>query len=144
MTTSVPKVDKTVALVVGNNLVDLDNPLIVGSSDRSRRGKVAVTITNLATEQPLIIADAAFKNDIFALTMCNCGAAAVDTIVEVRDTTGGAVVYKWLVKAGQPPVGFRGNTDAACPQAAVNSQWTVKCLTATTSLEVTAEFVKRI
>jgi hypothetical protein len=99
------------------------------------------TITNSVLETELVAADPERFHDLQALTLSNI--SAVDTVVEIRDGLAAATPrWRWMIQAGAS-FGFNRPWDSAAKQDAVNTAWTLKCLTAVTSLEVSVEYHKR-
>jgi hypothetical protein len=103
--------------------------------------RARLTLNNIITEQTLIAASVDHFHDLHGLTIANTGAAA--TVVTIRDATGGAGQYIIPLAAGDK-FGWRVPWDSGTKQSAKNNNWTAQASVATISVEITAEYHKRL
>lgn len=97
-----------------------------------------IAITNSVTETTLLSSGGAgILWDMVAIKIDNAG--AVDAIAILRDTVGGSTRSAMFIKAGSAN-GIAFPTPLR--QATANTAWTVQSTASTSSLLVTAEFVK--
>lgn len=112
---------------------------VVPYSVRDLATQQKTTISNTTSETTIVTAVASTFLDVLSFNFSNTGATA--TQVDIRDTTGGNVVATFMVPAGD----MRGQTyTLPFKQTSVNTNWTAKCASATTALEVTVQVVKNI
>lgn len=98
-------------------------------------------ITASTSETTIVTATASTFNDLYGLVLANTGATA--TAVDIRDTTAGTIITTFQVPAGETR-GFMLSVDSGYSQTTVNTNWTAQCSASTSSLVVTAMFVRNI
>lgn len=106
---------------------------------RVLKGSQKTTITASTSETTIVTQLASTFLDLYGLILANTGATT--TKVDIRDTTGGSVIATFEVPAGDMR-GFMLPADSGLAQTTVNTNWTAQCGSSTSSLEVTAMFVK--
>lgn len=109
---------------------------------REQRGDQRTTITSSTSETTIVTAGGAgVKLDIFRLIITNTSATACT--VTIKEATAGTTKYIWSIPAGQP-FGFAGNASSASKQTVANNNWTATCSASVASIEISAEYIKRI
>lgn len=126
---------------VVNLQADLGGRLVTIDAPRELIGRTNTALSNTTTETTIIAATALTFHDLYGLILANTGATATE--VSIRDDTAGTVMLTVMVPAGETR-GFMVPASSATPQTAVNKNWTAKCASATTALQVTALYVSRI
>jgi hypothetical protein len=115
----------------------LGKMVVTPFAPRGLAGSQRTTITASTAETTIVTAVASTFLDLTDVTLANTGATA--TQVDIRDTTGGTVIWTGMVPAGD----MRGITiTKPWEQSSVNTNWTAQCGSSTSSLIVTAHFVK--
>lgn len=128
----------------GNGVVQFADKLgrIVAQLGQARdlRGKQNTTITASTSEATIVTAAASTFNDLVALVISNTSATPVR--LDVRDTTGGTVLFSLEVPASDT----RGFvlTGSSIPQATVNTNWTIQSSASVTDLRILSIFEKNI
>lgn len=103
---------------------------------RDLLGSQTTTISN-TTETTIITAAASIFNDLVTLFISNTSATAAR--VDIRDTTGGSVIFQLYLPAGD----MRGlSLTTPWPQTSVNTNWTAQASASVTDLRISAMFVK--
>lgn len=116
----------------------LGRQIVVPFQVRDNVGQQKTTITN-TSETIIVTAIASVFCDVLSFNFSNTGATA--TAVHIRDTSGGSVVATFMVPAGD----MRGQTyTIPFKQTTTNTNWTATCVSATTSMEITVQYVKNI
>lgn len=118
----------------------MQGALVTAHAPRELLGNQQTQLSNTTTETTIITAASSVFNDLYGLILANTGASA--TKVSIRDDTAGTVRAIVYVPVGETR-GFMLPAASTMSQTATNKNWTAQCGTATTSLEVTALFVKR-
>lgn len=126
--------------VVNATYDKLGKQVVVGSI-RDLKGRQTTTITASTSETTIVTAVASTFLDIYGLVLANSGATA--TTVQLRDSTAGTVLGTFYVPAGDTR-GFMLPESAALAQTTVNNNWTAQCGSSTSSMIVTALYVKNI
>ena len=120
---------------------DLNNRLVVTNETiRELKSDSTVTLSNTTAETTMVAAIASVKNDLTGLVISNSSASS--TFIEIRDTTGGTVRAKIFVPANSCisiPI-----NNANVKQSAANTNWTAKCLTAVTEINIFVTYVRNI
>jgi hypothetical protein len=117
-----------------NAYVDKVGRQIVAGSPRALKVSTYTTLTT-TTETTIIGATVSAFNDLYSLIITNSSATA--TFVDIRNTTGGAVVMTIAAPAGDTR-GFTVPVDSAMNQSTANTNWTAQLRTAVTSINITA------
>jgi hypothetical protein len=127
--------------VNGQALMAASSP-VTWASDQNRpnKGVQQTAITTAAVETTIITAGAAgVFRDLYGLILANTGATA--TSVTIKDATTGTTRMILQVPAGDTR-GFMLPCESAIPQAVAANNWTATLGSSTTSLQVTALWVK--
>ena len=112
---------------------------IVPYAVRDLVGQQTTQLSNTTSETTIVTAVASTFLDILSFNFSNTGSTA--TRVDIRDDTGGTVMAKFMVPAGD----MRGQTyTVPFKQTATNKNWTAQCAAATTAMEITVQYVKNI
>jgi hypothetical protein len=127
--------------------VSSDDPLpvsVMGSVDqalpRANYGTQKTTINNSTAETTIVTAGGAgVFNDVYSLILANTG--AVTTEVDIRRSTGGAVIVTFEVPAADTR-GFMLPWTSAKKQLVAANNWTATCTAGTTSMEVSVDYIK--
>jgi hypothetical protein len=117
-----------------NAYVDKVGRQIVAGSPRALKVSTYTTLTT-TTETTIIGATVSAFNDLYSLVITN--SSATSTFVDIRNTTGGAVVMTIAAPAGDTR-GFTVPVDSAMNQSTANTNWTAQLRTAVTSVNITA------
>lgn len=120
---------------------DIKGRVITAGAPRALKGIQQTSVSNTTSETTIITAVASTFLDVYGIILANTGAST--TKVTIKDATAGTTRAIIEVPTLETR-GFMLPVDSAIPQAAVNTNWTVTCGTATTALEVTAMYVKMI
>lgn len=120
---------------------DIKGRLMTAGAPRSLKGVQQTSVSNTTSETTIVAAVGSTFLDVYGLILANTGAST--TKVTIKDATAGTTRAIIEVPTLETR-GFMLPVDSAIPQAAVNSNWTVTCGTATTALEVTAMYVKMV
>lgn len=105
---------------------------------RELRGKQTTTIAASTSETTIVTAAASTFNDLVAVIISNTSALA--TRVDIRDTTGGTVLFSLYLPAGDTR-GF-SLPGSSIPQTSVNTNWTAQSSVSITDLRIFAIFEK--
>lgn len=124
---------------VVNTMHDKLGKLVAVGAVRILKGSQKTTISNTTSETTIITQVASTFLDLYGIIFANTGVTT--TKVDIRDTTGGAIIATIEVPTLETR-GFTFPVDSAIPQTAVNTNWTAQCAAATTAMEVTAFWVK--
>lgn len=111
------------------------------SAVRTLKGSQNTIITASTSETTIVTQAASTFLDLYGLILANTGATT--TKVDIRDTTGGAIIATIEVPTLETR-GFMLPADSGFSQTAVNTNWTAQCGSSTSSLQVTALYVKNI
>ena len=113
--------------------------VIIPHAIRELVGTQATTISASTSETPIITSAPDVYADLIALIVSNTS-ASTSTRIDVRDQTGGTVLFSLQSIGGAAPVGFA--LPVPVPQTLKGRDWTVQCGTSTTDIRVYAVFVK--
>lgn len=117
----------------------LGRQVVIPGGVRDQCADQTTSLSNTTTETTIVTAAASIFNDLLSVIFANTGAAATE--VSLRDTTAGSVRYTFFIPAGDT----RGVVfQTPVKQTTVNTNWTAQCVTATTAMKITAQFVKNI
>ena len=116
----------------GRQVVRLNAP-------RGLRIRNTITLTS-TTETTLLAAAASTFHDLTKIIVINTSATAVR--VDIRDTTGGSVIFAIYAPAGQT-VGYVDSADPV-EQASVNTNWTAQLSAAVTDIRIFAQAIKNV
>lgn len=112
-------------------------PVVVNNAFRDIVAATPTTISASTAETTIIAAIASTFNDLSSLMISNTSGTA--TRVDLRDTTGGAVVASLYIPAGD----VRGvNFTTPWPQSSVNTNWTAQSSTSVTDLRFAVQYIK--
>lgn len=114
--------------------------VVLPLTTRDLIGTQTTTISNSTTETTIVSAAASTFNDLMMLVISNTS-ASTNTRIDIRDTTGGSVLFSLQSIGGAQPVGFSLG-GVAIPQTSSNTNWTAQCASATTDIRVYAVFAK--
>lgn len=124
--------------LVGAMADKMGRAVVVLGAVRDLVAQQLTTITG-TTETTIVTAVASTFLDLVGLKLTNSGTTAVE--VAIRDATAGTIIDYLYVPAGD----MRGVTyTVPFKQTTANSNWTAQASAATTSLRVTAQFVKNL
>lgn len=124
---------------VVNAMFDKLGKQVVVGAIRTLKGTQNTIITASTAETTIVTAVASTFLDLYGLILANTGATT--TKVNIRDTTGGSIIATLEVPTLETR-GFMLSVDSAIAQTTVNTNWTAQCASSTSSLEVTALYVK--
>lgn len=102
---------------------------------RDLRGTQTTTISASTSETTIVTAAASVFNDLACLIISNTS-AATSTRIDIRDDTGGSIIFSLYSVGGAGPVGFCPGGGVTVPQTATNKNWTAQAATSTTDLRV--------
>lgn len=121
-----------------NNMGDkFGRQVVLVNAVRDIVGSQTTTITSSTAETTIITQAASTFNDITAIFISNTSAAAAR--VDIRDTTGGSVIFQIYVPAGD----MRGvSLSTPWPQTTVNTNWTAQSSASIADLRVSVSYVK--
>lgn len=122
-----------------NFIADKLGKQVVVGSIRELKGRQTTTITASTSETTIVTAAASTFLDLYGLILANSGTTA--TTVQLRDATAGTVLATFYVPAGDTR-GFMLPESAALAQTTVNTNWTAQCGSSTSSMIITALYVK--
>jgi hypothetical protein len=111
----------------------------VSGTIRDLVGTQTTTLSATTSETTIVTAAASVFNDLVMLIVSNTS-AATNTRIDIRDTTGGSVLFSLYSVGGSPPTGFA--LPVPVPQTSVNTNWTAQCATSTTDVRIYAVFQK--
>lgn len=112
-------------------------PIILNNAMRDIMGTQTTTISASTSETTIITQAASIFNDLVSVFISNTSATAVR--VDIRDTTGGSVIFQLYIPAGD----MRGlSLSTPWPQTTVNTNWTAQSSASVTDLRVSALFIK--
>lgn len=114
--------------------------VVLQQTVRDLIGTQATTISASTTETNIVTAAASTFNDLMMLIVSNTS-SATNTRIDIRDTTGGSVLFSLQSNGGQPPIGFSLG-GVAIPQTTVNTSWTAQCTGSVTDIRIYAVFAK--
>ena len=126
---------------VVNAMFDQVGKQVCVGAIRTLKGVTQTSVSNTTGETTIIAAVSAVFQDLYGLVLANTGAST--TKVTIKDSTSGTTRMIFEVPTLETR-GFMVPVDSAIPQAAVNTNWTATCTTATIALEVTALWVSNI
>lgn len=126
---------------VVNAMFDKLGKQVTVGAIRTLKGSQNTIITASTAETTIVTAVASTFLDLYGLILANTGATT--TKVDIRDTTGGAIIATIEVPTLETR-GFMLPVDSAIPQTTVNTSWTAQGASSTSSLQVTALYVKNI
>lgn len=124
---------------VVNTMHDKLGKMIVVGAIRTLKGTQNTIITASTAETTIVTAVASTFLDLYGLILANTGATT--TKVDIRDTTAGSIITTIEVPTLETR-GFMVPVDSAIAQTTVNTNWTAQCGSSTSSLQVTALYVK--
>lgn len=127
--------------LVGPMADKLGRQVVVIGQVRDLKTDAQLTLTSSVAETTLLAAVASTFQDMYGLIIENTSATPCE--VEFRDTTGGALRFSFEVPANDTR-GFMLPSSDGYKQAAVNTNWTAKCITSVASIKISALFVKNI
>lgn len=123
----------------GNKYRRMDNmgrEIYAVANDRTRIKTSTITLSASTTETTLISGTPGMYNDLLALVIINTS-ASTNTRVDIRDTTGGTVIFPLQSVGGSVPVGFSLG-GVVLPQGTAGASWTAQCGTSTTDVRILA------
>lgn len=120
-----------------NNMGDkFGRQVIVNNAMRDLMATQTTTISASTAETTIITATSSVFHDLTAVFISNTSASA--TRVDIRDTTGGSVIFQLYIPAGD----VRGFTlTTAWPQTSVNTNWTAQSSASVTDLRVSTLYI---
>lgn len=111
--------------------------VILNNAMRDIMGTQTTTISASTSETTIVTAAASTFNDLVSIFISNTSATAAR--VDIRDTTGGSVIFQLYIPAGD----MRGlSLTTPWPQTTVNTNWTAQSSASVTDLRISALFIK--